>query len=566
MKKLLLLLILLAWQIPCYSQDYVGGYEQTNAEIFDFTAIATPATSTTNTARIYYNPNEDKLKLSVNNGNFSNIFTIADDHDAITVSNTTDIDLFLSTQALNATLNTTLKSNYETAYTHSQNTTSAHNLTIANVPNLNAANTFGAYNQTFDTNTFFIDSVNNRVAIGTTTPLSLLHMSGDSPGLRITNTDTTGIGQVTFFENAGIKGAVNMVGSAYTTTSRRNVLELYSGNDLSLWSGGTESVRIKSGSVGIGTTLPATTLDVNGTINATTYTGGNITNYDTAYTHSQATTGTVHGLNLTAVNATEFSYLDGVTSAIQTQLDSKGTSNLTANDTVYGAGWNGTTTEVPSQNVLWDKIETISAGAQTPWAQNIDGGGYNLTNATNITAVNFIGTGVCDFGGATSFEIPNAANPTLGTTGMIAINTADKTLELNNGANQISFPTIHILQGPLGTGDYDTDPDVWLIDSHADTFPHGIYITKVYVDCNEADPTTELNADLKYCDAVADGAFPGANVTVIQALDTTTGNMANATVNTAVATGKSLYITIDIDPTSDTTIFHVRIHYYIPTS
>ena len=124
----------------------------------------------------------------------------------------------------------------------------------------------------------------------------------------------------------------------------------------------------------------------------------------------------------------------------------------------------------------------------------------------------------------------------------------------------------HILQGSLGTGDYDTDPDVWLIDLDADVFPNGIYITKVYVDCNEADPTTELTANLNYCDAVANGAFPGATATLIKAIGTTTGNFADNAVNTTVATGKSLYITITADPTSDTTIFHVRIHYYIPTA
>lgn len=39
-----------------------------------------------------------------------------------------------------------------------------------------------------------------------------------------------------------------------------------------------------------------------------------------------------------------------------------GTSNLTVNDTVYGAGWNGSTAEVPSQNAVYDKIETVIAG------------------------------------------------------------------------------------------------------------------------------------------------------------------------------------------------------------
>jgi len=177
------------------------------------------------------------------------------------------------------------------------------------------------------------------------------------------------------------------------------------------------------------------------------------------------------------------------------------------------------------------------------------------------------GAGVFDFGGATSFEIPNSANPTCDAAGEIAINTTDKTLELNNGSNQISFPTIHIAQGTFDlAAQYDVDSDLWLIDLHSDSYPHGIYITKIYVDCTMADPTTELDANLMYCDAVANGAFPGANATLIKAIDTTTGNFADAAVNTAVPSEKTIYIKMDADPTDANTQYHIRIHYYIPTS
>lgn len=58
---------------------------------------------------------------------------------------------------------------------------------------------------------------------------------------------------------------------------------------------------------------------------------------------------------------TQLSYVKGVTSAIQTQLDAKLTSS-SISDTVYGAGWNADTTHAPSKNAVYDKIETISAG------------------------------------------------------------------------------------------------------------------------------------------------------------------------------------------------------------
>lgn len=47
--------------------------------------------------------------------------------------------------------------------------------------------------------------------------------------------------------------------------------------------------------------------------------------------------------------------------------------NATANDTAYGASWNGSTTQMPSQNAVYDKIETIA------------GGNYTITNATTDT-------------------------------------------------------------------------------------------------------------------------------------------------------------------------------------
>lgn len=129
-----------------------------------------------------------------------------------------------------------------------------------------------------------------------------------------------------------------------------------------------------------------------------------------------------------------------------------------------------------------------------------------------------------------------------------------------------AIPHTHLLQGSLGTADYDTDPDVWIVDLHADTFANGMTISSIVVDCNEADPTTELDADLKYCDAVGGGAFPGANAVTIAAINTATGNFSSTGLTYNVPTGKSLYITIDVDPASDTTLFHVRIHYHIPES
>lgn len=232
------------------------------------------------------------------------------------------------------------------------------------------------------------------------------------------------------------------------------------------------------------------------------------------------------------------------------------------------AGFTGALTGTASGNLTSASIDTSAEllaiiGDETGSASGTPLAVFNQ----NPTINGLIGTGVYDLGGATSTEIVNGANPTCDASGEIAINTTDKTLEYYNGSNQVAEPSLKIAQGTFDlAAQYDVDSDLWLVDLHTDSHPHGIYITKIYVDCSVADPTTELNANLMYCDAVADGAFPGANATLIKAIDTTTGNFADAAVNTAVATGKTIYIDIDVDPADATTQYHIKIHYYIPTS
>jgi len=60
-------------------------------------------------------------------------------------------------------------------------------------------------------------------------------------------------------------------------------------------------------------------------------------------------------------SVTEVNYTDGVTSAIQTQLDGK-LDDSQISDTAYGAGWNGDTTNAPSKNAIYDKIEAMGSG------------------------------------------------------------------------------------------------------------------------------------------------------------------------------------------------------------
>lgn len=91
--------------------------------------------------------------------------------------------------------------------------------------------------------------------------------------------------------------------------------------------------------------------------------------------------------NITAgaatVSPTELGYLDGVSSAIQTQIDGK-LDDSQLDDTVYGAGWNADTTHAPTKNAVYDKIELLDAAKQAADA--------DLTTIAGLTATtdNFI--------------------------------------------------------------------------------------------------------------------------------------------------------------------------------
>ena len=98
-------------------------------------------------------------------------------------------------------------------------------------------------------------------------------------------------------------------------------------------------------------------------------------------------------------------------------------------------------------------------------------------------------------------------------------------------------------------------------------FPGGIVITSWYVDCSVASPTTQLNANLMYCDALGGGAFPGANQVTVDSLVSTSGNssrtdMSGSTLGSGIIpTNKILYIHFNADPTDLQTTWSLVINY-----
>jgi hypothetical protein len=132
------------------------------------------------------------------------------------------------------------------------------------------------------------------------------------------------------------------------------------------------------------------------------------------HNHSNAGGGgqiTVAALSDITATATELNYTDGVTAAIQTQLDARvdttgdetiaGVKTFSSDpiipDEAYGVGWNGSL-EPATKNAIYDKIETVSAGSSIAVEEgnvsvgsfstlDFDASDFNITDETGGEAL-----------------------------------------------------------------------------------------------------------------------------------------------------------------------------------
>jgi len=145
------------------------------------------------------------------------------------------------------------------AFLNKINWSTAYNGTLAKT---DAANTFGAFNQTFDTSTLFVDSVSNRVGIGTTAPSEKLSVISGDFGISKNSKLQLETGSTSWY-----LGLLDSPTGAQILTTRATVYNVYDGANqgfmirntanTSLFEieGDTGKTYIK-GNVGIGTTNP----------------------------------------------------------------------------------------------------------------------------------------------------------------------------------------------------------------------------------------------------------------------------------------------------------------------
>jgi hypothetical protein len=143
---------------------------------------------------------------------------------------------------------------------------------------------------TVDTNTLYVDSTNNRVGIGTTSPSRDLHIASSVPSIRLEDTDVSGL----YNEIVQLSG-----GDLSFRADHGNV---QASTSISFSTDGTEKVRIdSSGKVGIGTASPAYELHIASTTTSTgsvhidndeIHTGTGVNSLLSVHTNNASATGT----------------------------------------------------------------------------------------------------------------------------------------------------------------------------------------------------------------------------------------------------------------------------------
>ena len=243
---------------------------------------------------------------------------------------------------------------------------------------------------------FFWDDTNNRLGIGTNTPVTDLEViSTGLGGAQFVNTTSTA-GSILYLANdvsstlnLGVRGSTSAAYWGGGAAGEQGIIGTPSAVPITIATSGTQrmsigatgQVTIGNNAVGSGaflkirggtTTVPPLQL-VSGALNTTALAGAaefltdklyftittgaarkEITLNDSALTSGQVPIITTNGrLTDGGATATELSYLSGVTSSIQTQLNGKQAaySAFTTNQILYG---NGTSTPAQSANLTWN--------------------------------------------------------------------------------------------------------------------------------------------------------------------------------------------------------------------
>jgi len=267
---------------------------------------------------------------------------------------------------------------------------------------------------------------NGNVGIGTTNPNEKLEASGASAAIRLTDTDTAGVGRFRFYENTTNIGDFQFVGSAHGSVAERNWMEFVNRTatgGVSFWTNGTQQMSINSsGNVGIGITNPTYDLDLTGDFNITS---GGIRADGTFGTSGQvlSSTGTgVEWTDMTGGTGTQYWQWNG---GVLSPTDLNDSVNLgataTNSATVHLAGKSGDNSFINTGN--------FGVGLTNPGSKltvvgtaSVSGGQINLNASSNYATNINTGTsnGAVTIGGNSNTVAVNSNSWDISTTGAVS--------------------------------------------------------------------------------------------------------------------------------------------------
>ncbi len=336
----------------------------------------------TNASYIFFGNNSNDVNLYRDSAN------VLRTDDSFIVSGT-----WLNATGLNISGDTSVSINSPTFFVNTTNGRVGIGTTSPSTTLQVTGNTTITNNLTVDSGTLHVSGLQNRVGVGTTNPQTILHVFEDSSGASLSNADFLVVESDSTAYITILTGTTSSGGLVFGDSGDSNIGYLqynHNGNSMAFGVNAGERMRIdSSGRLGIGTTSPTTLLTLwGGNLNAS---GNNVTgvNYllfgngtdDTNLYRSAANilrTDDDFVVGGTWLNVTR---LNVSTSAAIAGLDFTGDIDLNSNDIVEGAWINGT--NLNASNTLYAQRGGI--GITTPLTRL-----HASENDINIGAVSYV--------------------------------------------------------------------------------------------------------------------------------------------------------------------------------
>ena len=176
-----------------------------------------------------------------------------------------------------------------------------------------------------------------------------------------------------------------------------------------------------------------------------------------------------------------------------------------------------------------DGDETVQGSLTVVGSVSVPAGSIDTTEILDDTISSSDISNTLDLGGDTSFEIPNGTNPTVDTTGEVAVDTTGGQLIVSvNGATNVALD-FRRTENWVRTSPVDTD--------HWTTMklPFGITLSQLYCIVDPADAAESIDINIQECDATADSCANNQTAvltcTNTGATTTTFGGAAGATMD-----------------------------------